>query len=112
VQPGSGNVKEEIMNPWIVLLAIGALATVYVLLPIALSTFSRYRHMLLLRCPRTHQETWVRFNAGRASLSSCFDRPRLSVRSCLLWPERSGCGQECAGLRVSEMREPNEVEVT
>ncbi len=92
------------MNPWLILPAIAALAIVYVLLPVGLTTFSRYRRQLNLRCPETGEEAGLLFHAGRAGLSACFGRPALSVRNCSLWPERRGCGQECANLPEEEMR--------
>jgi hypothetical protein len=47
--------------------AIVGVAVVYVLLPVALTTLSRYRQLRLLRCPETGKECWVRFDAARAA---------------------------------------------
>ncbi len=82
------------MNPWIVLPII-ALAVLYVLLPVALAVFSRYRLRKPLQCPETSAEAWVLVDARRAGVSSLFGRPSLRVKSCSLWPGRFGCGQGC-----------------
>jgi hypothetical protein len=93
------------MNPWTVLPALAALAVGYVLLPVALTTFSRYRRQLNLRCPVTGETAGLFFHPGRAGLSACFGRPSLSVRNCSLWPEHAACGRDCTALDESEMRE-------
>jgi hypothetical protein len=93
------------MNLWIVLPAIALLALLYVLVPVAATTFSRYRGMLLGRCPETHGNVRLRFDPIRAAVSSCFGRTRRSVLSCSLWPARRGCGQECSALPEHELRE-------
>ncbi len=93
------------MNPWIVLPALAALAIVYVLLPVALTTYSRYRRQLNLRCPEAGEEAGLYFNSGRAALSACWGRPSLSVRNCSLWPARRRCARACARLPEDAMRE-------
>ena len=82
------------MNPWVVLPII-ALGVLYVMLPVALTVFGRYRFRKFLRCPVTSEEAWVLVDARRAGVSSLFGRPSLRVRSCSLWPGRSECGQGC-----------------
>jgi hypothetical protein len=93
------------MNPWIIVPAIVALAIVYVALPVALTTFFRFRRQLNLRCPETGTEAGLYFDAGRAAVSACFGPPALAVRNCSLWPERGGCPRACASLPEGAMRE-------
>lgn len=93
------------MNPWVILPALAALAIVYVLLPVGLTTFSRYRRQLNLRCPVGGEEAGLYFDAGRAGFSACFGRPALSVRNCSLWPERSNCGRLCTRLPEEDIHE-------
>ena len=83
------------MNPWIVLPAIIALGVVYVMLPMGLEAFFRYRTRKPLRCPVTAEEAWVLINARRAGLSAAFGHPSLRVRSCSLWPARYNCRRDC-----------------
>jgi hypothetical protein len=97
------------MDPWIVLPSIALLALLYVLLPVAMTTFARYRHVLTARCPETGKDAWLRFNPIRAALSACVGPPRRSVQTCSLWPAQGGCGQECGDLPESELREVPEI---
>lgn len=93
------------MNPWTILPALAALAIAYVLLPVGLTAFARYRRQLNLRCPEGGEEAGLYFDARRATFSACFGRPALAVRRCSLWPARAGCGRQCARLPEHEMRE-------
>lgn len=88
-------------QPWVLLAAIVALGAVYVLFPIFLLTFSRFRAPRRLPCPVTGRRAAVRIDAFRAALADALaGRPRLRVGDCSLWPERSGCEQGClTGLR-------------
>jgi hypothetical protein len=97
--------EEETMNLWIVLPAIALLAFAYVLLPVVLTTFSRYRRLLFVECPETRARVRVRFQPVRAALSACFGRPALRVTSCSQWPDYSGCREACGDLPESEMVE-------
>ena len=93
------------MNPWIVLPAIATLAIVYVLAPVALATFSRYRRQLNLSCPVSGEKAGLFFHSGRAAVSACFGPPSLMVHNCSLWPARESCARECARLSEAEMHE-------
>jgi len=80
------------------LTAIVALGIVYVMLPIGLETFFRYRLRKPLHCPVTGEEGWVLLDARRAGVSAAFGRSCLRVKSCSLWPARDACGRECLNL--------------
>jgi hypothetical protein len=82
-------------HPWIVVLAIFALALLYVLTPLVADTFRRFRSPRLLRCPETGGKAEVGIDASRAALTSAFGRPLLRVKSCSLWPEKEQCRQDC-----------------
>lgn len=87
------------MNPLTIVVAIIALGVFYVLLPVVLEAFFRYRRRKQVRCPVTREEAWVLVNAPRAGLSAAFGRPSLRVRNCSLWPPRDNCGRDCLALR-------------
>ncbi len=87
------------MNPWSILSGIMALGVVYVLLPVVLEAFFRYRLRKQVRCPVTREEAWVLVHAPRAGLSAAFGRASLRVRNCSLWPPRDNCGRDCLALR-------------
>lgn len=82
------------MNAWLVLLAIGALAAFYVVLPVGLAMSSRYRYPQTVRCPVTSAGATV--GLGRTGLAEIFGRRALRrITACSLWPAQSGCHQKC-----------------
>lgn len=83
------------MSPWIVLAAIAALAVVYVLVPVVGAVFVRFRATRALACPEAGTRAEVAADAGWAAFTAAFRQPILRVKSCSLWPGRSGCGQGC-----------------
>lgn len=83
------------MNVLLVLLAILAIAVVYVLLPVGGATFTAWRRPRSVRCPVDGQVVPVQVDAGGAAVGEILGRPALAVRDCTLWPERQGCGQGC-----------------
>ncbi len=82
-------------HPWIVLVAVLAVACLYVLLPLVADTFRRFRSPRMLRCPETSGPAEVGIDAPRAAVTSAFGQPLLRVKSCSLWPERDQCKQHC-----------------
>lgn len=78
-----------------IMLSIMALGGLYVLLPVMVDTFQRYRRMTVLKCPETGGSAGVWIDARHAAVSSAFRNPRLRVGHCSLWPERKGCNQDC-----------------
>lgn len=81
--------------PWTLLIALASLAVVYVLLPVALTTFFSYRGGRVLHCPETGKEADVNIDARRAAFGSMFGRAKLQVRDCSLWPGKKSCKQGC-----------------
>lgn len=90
-------------HPWVVMIAVLAVAALYVLMPLVADTFRRYRNSRLLRCPETGGKAEVGIDASRAAFTSAFGRPLLRVKMCSLWPERAQCRQDCLGLPEVEM---------
>ncbi len=87
---------------WIVIIAILALALLYVLVPVVVDTFLRYRARRSLVCPETGGKAEVSVDAPRAAWGAAFGRILLKVRDCSLWPERKGCGERCLGPEAEE----------
>jgi len=81
--------------PWILIAALAAVGLVYVLLPVGLEVFFRFRAARRLRCPETGADAEVGVDAGRAAFTALLGRPHLRIERCSLWPERMGCGQAC-----------------
>lgn len=81
--------------PLITMASVVALGALFVLLPLAVHTFQRYRYKRVLKCPETGTPAEVDIDAPRAAASSAFGKPLLRVRNCSLWPKRKGCAQDC-----------------
>ncbi len=82
-------------NPGILIVAILALAGLYVLLPRAAHIFARFREARILPCPDTGAAADVSIDASRAALTSAFGRPKLRATGCSLWPARRDCAEGC-----------------
>lgn len=82
-------------HPGTVIAAIVVLAALYVLFPVALEAFRRFRGRRTLRCPETQDEALVETDGLHAALTSAVGRPHLRAKSCSLWPGRMNCGQGC-----------------
>jgi len=95
-------------SPWIVILAILAVAAVYVLIPRMAHVFGRHRAPRWLPCPETGRPAKVDIDASRAALTSAFGEPDVRAQDCTLWPERSGCAESC--LRLPEPAMPERLE--
>jgi hypothetical protein len=96
-------VKETVMNVWLILLGIVVIAALYVVLPVAVTTFSHYRRAWRLRCPADGAAAQIVIDAPRAAIGEVLGRPTLEVAHCSLWPRLRLCKQECLALRASEM---------
>lgn len=85
------------MNTEMIMLigALLTLAVLYILAPMALHFYARYKERRALRCPDTRRLTSVQIDAGRAAGTSLFGKPKLRIRDCARWPERKDCGQGC-----------------
>lgn len=82
-------------TPLITVVAIAALAFLYVFFPMFLHTFQRYQKKMIVRCPGTGRGAWIGIDAPRAALSSILGRPRLKIKSCSFWPKRKNCDRGC-----------------
>ncbi len=91
-------------DPGIVIIAILALAALYVLLPRVTDILARYRRAWVLSCPETGAKAELGIDASRAAFTSAFGRPRLRAKQCSLWPKRKGCAEGC--LRLPEVESP------
>jgi nucleotide-binding universal stress UspA family protein len=82
------------MNPWLVLLALLALALAFVCVPLALTTYTQWRRPWRLTCPRAGSVAQIQVGATRAAVGEVFGRPP-EIDRCSLWPALAGCRQEC-----------------
>jgi len=91
-------------TPGIVVVAILALAALYVLLPRAAHILARYRQPWNLPCPETGKKADITIDASRAAFTSAFGRPLLRAKGCSLWPARRNCAEGC--LNAPEVETP------
>lgn len=82
-------------TPWIILAAIAALAVAYVVVPVMVDAFLRFRRGQTVRCPETGLMAQVSIDARRAALTAVPGPPTVRVADCSLWPERHGCEEKC-----------------
>ncbi len=88
--------------PWLTLTGILALGLLYVVAPIVIDAFIRFRRRRIVRCPETGLGAEIALDARHAALTAIPGPPRMRVTACSLWPEREGCAQACvtpAGTR-------------
>jgi len=82
-------------TPILLVAAILTLAVLYVLLPVMVETFVRFRGVRNVECPESHHRATVAVDARHAAMTSAFGRPKLRLVACSDWPEKEGCAQEC-----------------
>jgi hypothetical protein len=82
-------------NPGLVIIAIVALAAIYVLFPVIFPVLRRFCGARALRCPESGESVEVWLDGQYAVLSSTIGKPHLRVKDCSLWPERGSCEQGC-----------------
>ena len=82
-------------NPMMLMGALLALAVLFVLAPLTMHIFWRYRERSALRCPETGRLTSVQVDAGKAARTSMFGDPKLRIKDCARWPEKKNCNQKC-----------------
>lgn len=80
---------------WTVIAAVIALGTIYVLFPVIVHTFYRFRNKRVIKCPETSGYAEIDIDAPRAALSSAFGKPLLRVKNCTFWPKKKNCHQGC-----------------
>lgn len=82
-------------KPLLVLAAIAALGLVYVVFPVVMDAFMRYRKSRRVSCPEAGKAADINIDARLAALQAGLGKTKLQVAHCSMWPERKGCGQNC-----------------
>ena len=72
-----------------------ALGVAYVIVPVALDAYRRYRGVKVVTCPETGAAARVELDARAAAITAGLGTPRLAVARCTRWPEHEGCDQAC-----------------
>lgn len=84
--------------PLLTFLAIIAVALLYVVLPIVVDTFARYRAKRMVHCPEEGKPARVLIDATLAAMTAVPGPPKLRIDRCSFWPDRADCGQRCTRL--------------
>lgn len=82
-------------TPLLLIFAIIAIGLLFVVFPVALDTFYRYRKRKIITCPETHGSAEVQLDTRRALFTSAFGKPLLAIKHCSLWPKKKGCDEAC-----------------
>ena len=82
------------MNPWIVLFGVVAITVVYVVGPIAVMAFWRWRRPWRLTCPRVGTMAQIKVAAARGAVAEALGR-RVEIERCSQWPALLGCRRDC-----------------
>lgn len=92
------------MNPWVVLPALILIAAVFVVGPVAATTFAHWRRPWRLACPREGREAQIKVAPGQAALAAVLGRPGPGIHRCSLWSTVQDCREECLDLPVDALR--------
>jgi hypothetical protein len=81
-----------------VLFLVPVMFALAVLIPVAwvaVGAYRCYRAERAVTCPADGQCSLIRLDAGRAARTALLGAVDLRVKTCSLWPGRSGCEAEC-----------------
>jgi len=90
--------EEALTNPILVILAILALAALYVFMPILVGAYRQFRGHRIFNCPESGGPADFDLDGRHAAVTSAFGAPHHRVKNCSLWPERKDCLQTCLRL--------------
>jgi hypothetical protein len=83
---------------------IAAVGALYVVAPVMLDAYSRFRGTKQVTCPETGGPAEIRVDAAQAALTAALGPPDAEVRRCSRWPQRQHCLEQC----VSQISAPVE----
>jgi len=87
-------------TPLLTIAGILGVGATYVLMPVALDTYRRFRKPRKVICPDVGNETVVGLDAKHAAVTSAIGATQLRVKDCSNWPEHDKCVQDC----IEQMR--------
>src|SRR5205814_5237051 len=96
--------RRDVMNPWVILLAVVVLAVVFVVVPVGAVTFAHWRRPVRLTCPRAGTEAQIKVAETRAAVAEVLGRRAPGIERCSLWPALRGCREACHALPAGELR--------
>jgi hypothetical protein len=88
------------------LVSIVAVGVLYVMVPVVIDTYFRFRDKRTVHCPESGLAAKVQADAWHAAATAIPGPPRVHLVGCSLWPEHEHCGQECVTGRQKEEPAP------
>jgi hypothetical protein len=82
-------------KPLLMIAVIAGIGLVYVVLPVMLDAFMRFRKIRRVNCPEEKKTAIMNVNAKAAALAAAQGKTQLRVINCSLWPEKRDCAQRC-----------------
>jgi hypothetical protein len=82
-------------KPLLMIAVIAGVGLVYVVFPVMLDAFMRYRKIRRVNCPEEEKSALMNIDAKAATLAVAQGKTQLRVINCSLWPEKRGCAQRC-----------------
>ena len=84
-------------TPLLVLLAVAAVACLYVLLPMGIDAYTHLRGPRVVTCPDTRAPVEVDLDPAFGTLAVLKGRPALRVKECARWEDAQlrHCAQAC-----------------
>ncbi len=80
---------------FLLIAGVAILGLYFMIAPVAINTYRRYRKRKTIICPDTGQIVELDLNAVHAGLMSALGKHCVRVKWCSLWPRKKGCAQEC-----------------
>jgi hypothetical protein len=74
---------------------IVTLGLYFVVAPVFVDTYRRYRNRKTIICPDAGQIAEVEVKALHAGLMSVLGKHQARVKWCSLWPRKKGCAEDC-----------------
>jgi hypothetical protein len=88
--------KEWLMSdPWMVLAGVLVIGVAFVLAPVMMEVYLRFRGSRRVGCPEAEVPADVALDAPHAALTAAVGTASLRLTRCSLWPARSNCAQNC-----------------
>ena len=84
--------------PAMMIAMIVAIGVLFVVLPVAMDVYFRFRRPRTVACPETGLAEEVQVDAWHAAVTAVPGPPCMYVAKCTRWAHRAGCKQRCLAL--------------
>lgn len=81
-------------SPFVPIAAVTAVGALYVVLPVVIDAYQRFRGTKTVSCPDDGSGD-IQLDVAAAARSAAFGRPHLRIVNCSRWPEQQQCDRGC-----------------